>query len=114
MKLKLPLEKQCKIAGLPEPITEYKFHPKRKWRLDYFFPSLKLAVEKEGAVWIGGRHNHPVGFLKDVEKYNELTLSGIALMRFTPQQIQSGEAIFKILIFSQSETPPAGAGGIFT
>lgn len=93
---------QCKIAGLPIPEKEYRFHPVRRWRVDYFFQSLNLAVEQEGGVWIKGRHNHPVGFSKDMEKYNELTLAGISLMRFTPQQIKSGEAVAKVLNFSRN------------
>lgn len=105
MKEKKPVEKdqfciQCKIAGLPMPEREYRFHPTRKWRLDYFFPSLQLAVEKEGGVWIRGRHTHPAGFLKDIEKYNELSLAGISLLRFTPKQINDGEAVSKVVLFS--------------
>jgi hypothetical protein len=29
-------------------IKEYQFHPDRKWRIDYFIPDLKLAIEVEG------------------------------------------------------------------
>ena len=28
-------------------IPEFKFHPVRKWKADYFIPSLKLLIEKE-------------------------------------------------------------------
>ena len=76
---------------LPIPEKEYKFHPKRRWRLDWAFVDAKLAVEQEGAVWCQGRHTRGSGFVKDMEKYNALTLEGWALLRFTPQQIMRGE-----------------------
>lgn len=76
---------------LPIPEKEYYFHKPRKWRVDWAFVKAKLAIEQEGGVWSGGRHVHPVGFLKDIEKYNQLTLDGWALLRFTPQQIMKGE-----------------------
>ena len=72
--------------GIPEPIREYKFHPERRWRIDYCWPEHKLAVEIEGGVWTYGRHNRAASFLKDMEKYNALTLMGFHLLRFTPQQ----------------------------
>ncbi len=78
--------------GLPEPVAEYKFHPTRRWRIDWAWPEHKLAVELEGGCWIRGRHNRGSGYLKDMEKYNALTLMGFHLLRFTPQQWRSLEA----------------------
>jgi hypothetical protein len=34
--------------GLPIPENEYRFHATRKWRLDYAWPVIGLAVEIEG------------------------------------------------------------------
>jgi very-short-patch-repair endonuclease len=72
---------------IPPPIAEYKFHPTRKWRIDFAFPEIKLAIEIEGAVWSFGRHNHPSGFIKDIEKYNALTELGWHLLRYQPKKI---------------------------
>lgn len=80
------IELICKLNNLPMPIPEYKFHPYRKWRIDFAWPHYKLAVEIEGGVWIKGRHNRGKGFLSDMEKYNELNRMGWHLFRFTPQQ----------------------------
>jgi very-short-patch-repair endonuclease len=82
----------CKLNKLPMPVAEYKFHPTRKWRLDYAFPEQKLAIEIEGGVWTRGRHNRGSGFLRDMEKYNCLTQLGWHLLRFTPQQVRDGTA----------------------
>ena len=83
----------CKAAGLPEPVPEYRFHQKRRWRIDYAWPEHKLAVEIEGGAWVYGRHTRPQGFIRDIEKYNALTLDGWHLLRFTPKQVRTGEAL---------------------
>lgn len=74
-----------------EVVTEYKFHPKRRWRVDFYLPEFGLVIEKEGGIWSGGRHTSSTGFLGDVEKYNELTASGLALLRVTPSNINKQE-----------------------
>jgi hypothetical protein len=67
-KLEETLAFQLKAVGL-KPEREYKFHPTRKWRVDFAFPALKIGVEVEGGIWIAGRHSGDRG-LKDTEKYN--------------------------------------------
>lgn len=74
-----------KVLGGPELEKEYQFEPTRRWRVDYFANG--VAIEIEGAIWRGGRHNHPTGFLKDMEKYNRLAEKGILLFRVPAHQI---------------------------
>lgn len=78
--------------GLPTPTPEYRFAPPRRWRFDLAFVDQKVAIEQEGGVWIQGRHSRGAGMVKDMEKYNAAGLLGWRVFRFTPQQIQSGEA----------------------
>ncbi len=80
-------------VGLPAPVREHKFHPKRRWRFDYAWLCKSLALEVEGGVWTRGRHTRGKGFLADVEKYNEAALLGWTVLRCTPQQLNSGEAV---------------------
>lgn len=61
---------------LPDPETEYRFHPVRRWRLDIAFPKYKVAVECHGAIWRSGRHTRGGGFKNDREKMNEAALLG--------------------------------------
>lgn len=84
-------------AGLPEPVREYRFAPPRRWRLDYCWVEAKIALEIEGAVWVHGRHTRGSGFVKDIEKYNELTIRGFRLLRATPQQVDDGTALAWLL-----------------
>jgi hypothetical protein len=100
------IETIWKIAGLPQPQCEACFHPRRKWRIDYFWPEFRLAVEIEGGVFIKGRHVTGVGSVSDMEKYNFLTLYGLRLLRFTPRQVKSGYATAFIRAFLTGETDP--------
>lgn len=89
----MTLQIHMQAAGLPEPLTEYRFDPKRRWRADFAWPERMLLVEVEGAVWVQGRHQRPQGFLKDAEKYNEAALGGWRVLRVTGDHIKSGEAL---------------------
>jgi hypothetical protein len=97
MKLKQKIfEQLLKNEGI-EFISEYKFHEKRKWRIDYFISGkIKLAIEIEGGIWISGRHTRPAGFIADIEKYNSMTELGIYLYRLTYQNLCNADTIFKI------------------
>jgi very-short-patch-repair endonuclease len=80
-------------VGLPEPQTEVRFHPTRKWRFDVCWPSKKIAVEVDGAVWVRGRHSRGGGMEADNEKINEAQRLGWAVYRFSTGQVTSGDAI---------------------
>ena len=84
---------QVQAAGLPEPEREYRFHPVRRWRMDFAWPQQMVAVEVEGAVYTRGRHTRGRGFTADCEKYAEAALLGWTVLRFTRQQIESGYAL---------------------
>lgn len=74
-------------------VTEYRFHPTRRWRFDYALPSERIAIEQEGGIWTRGRHLTPKGFLRDMEKYNAATARGWRVLRFSPEQLCSPEAL---------------------
>lgn len=89
------------IITLLEPrlgkmVTEYRFHPVRRWRFDFAFPSSMVAIEVEGGIWSGGRHVRGLGYEKDMDKYNEAALHGWLVLRFTPEQVRSGKPIAMI------------------
>lgn len=75
------------LLGGPALLSEYRFHPQRKWRFDYAFLPAKVAIEIEGGLWSGGRHVRPLGFRKDVEKYNAAQLLGWRVFRLTTGQV---------------------------
>ena len=82
--------------GLPEPVTEHKFHPDRKWRFDIAWLDAKVALEIEGGVYIGGRHTSSKGYLNDIEKYSEAAAMGWLIVRCTPKTLRTLVTIDRI------------------
>lgn len=82
-----------RLAGLPEPHPEYCGIPGRKYRFDFAWPALMLAVEIEGGQYVNGRHNRPAGYAEDCEKYNLAALEGWVVLRFTPKMVTDGIAV---------------------
>lgn len=98
------LRVQMRAADLPPFEEEHKFHPLRRWRLDYAWPELRLAVEVEGAVHgqrcgkcgktlAGGGHTRGAGFVKDCEKYNAAAVLGWTVLRVHRDSIDDGTAL---------------------
>ena len=84
---------QIRVARLPVPEMEYRFHPKRKWRFDFCWPDFRVALEVEGGTYSGGRHTRPIGFEKDCEKYNEAAILGWRVLRVTGDMVGDGRAL---------------------
>jgi len=102
--LKKRFIQHCVKNGLPEPEAEYKFHPERKWRIDYIFKQFTwgkhllskyaVALEVEGGTWgKKSRHTTGTGFIADMEKYNEIAIAGIRLIRVIPKDLFSAKTI---------------------
>ncbi len=73
-------------------VSEFVFHPTRRWRADFVEPNYRWLVECEGATYSGGRHVTGKGFENDCEKYAEAAVLGWTVLRFTTNQIMSGKA----------------------
>lgn len=86
-----------RASGLEDGMKrEYVFHPHRKWRFDFAWPSVSrpLAVEIEGGIWMKrGAHTGGTGVTRDIEKMNAAISLGWKVMRFTGDMVKSGEAI---------------------
>lgn len=77
--------KQC-FDNAGAVVKEYRFHEVRKWRFDYAFPDVKVAIEVDGAVWTQGRHTRGAGYLGDMEKLNTAVSMGWLVLRITPDE----------------------------
>ena len=97
-KLEMRFARIIDAADLPLPVTEYRFHPTRRWRFDFAWPEHKLAVEIEGGAWTGGRHTRGSGFVSDCDKYNAATILGWRVLRFTTSHLRDEQAIIKTII----------------
>jgi len=85
-------------SEIAKPVREFMFHPKRKWRSDFSYPDIKLAIEIEGGARTGGRHTRGQGFIDDMEKYNAMTELGWRLLRFIPHDLTKSTTIDQIKI----------------
>jgi very-short-patch-repair endonuclease len=83
---------QVKLHPVNQPVREHVFHPTRKWRIDFAWPHIKLAVEIESSV-----HRIKSRFASDIPKYNELQKRGWVLLRYTRQMVESGTAINDVI-----------------
>jgi len=94
-------------AGLPRPVSEFPFHPSRRFRFDLCWPDEKVAFEREGGVWTRGRHTRPLGYIRDIEKYNLAQLLGWLVIRATPEQMNDGTALrwLEEAIHARRKTP---------
>ena len=89
------LEQIFQILNL-HPEREFKFHKTRCWRLDFAFSDFKIAIEYEGIFSKKSRHLTPAGFSNDCEKYNELSMQGWVILRFTAIMVNDGRAFEQI------------------
>jgi len=102
---------QIRANALPPPAPEYRFAAMsvggtgagvkarlaaaflHDWRFDMAWPAFMLAVEMDGGGFVGGRHGRGLGIEKDCEKYSAAAVLGWRLVRCTPRQVKSGQAV---------------------
>jgi len=67
-------------------VQEYKFDPKRRWRMDFAWPTLKVAVEIDG---FGYGHQAQQCMAEDNEKANRAVEMGWRVFRYNTRQLGS-------------------------
>ena len=82
------------------PISEYTFHPERKWRFDFAWPRFKLAVEIDGGSFTRGRHNTGMGSHLDKNKKNAAAALGWRILSFDVRHLKEPEYVFETIIES--------------
>jgi hypothetical protein len=94
-------------AGIPAPVAEFKFHPVRKWRMDFCWLDRKLALEIQGGIFSNGRHSRGAAMLKEWEKLNTAAGMGYRLLYCQPSDCIKAatiDAIKTALNYSTTET----------
>jgi very-short-patch-repair endonuclease len=95
--LEILMANHIRAVGLPEPVTEFRFHPVRKWRFDFAWPEKMLAIEVNGGTWNAGRHARGKGLSNDAEKGAVAQIMGWMVLSVTSDMVRSGEAIKYVL-----------------
>jgi len=81
------------LIDLPRHQKEFRFHLVRKWRFDYAWPELKIALEVHGGVFTNGRHTRGKGFTEDKVKMNTAQLLGWIVIEATTVQVKNGQML---------------------
>ena len=71
-----------KAVGV-EMIQQYRFHPTRRWRLDFADVDSLVAVEIDGGEFANGAHNRGVRMANDYEKRNAAIEMGFVVFQLT-------------------------------
>ena len=101
----------------PELVEEHQFLADRRFRFDFALPNLRMGIEIEGGVHAdpadkieaaGGmlfkregkksRHTTSDGYERDCTKYNLAQMDGWWVLRFTPRQIERGDAVTFVVL----------------
>lgn len=69
---------------------EVRFHPERKWRLDFAWPARRIGVEYDGIMFRTVGHNSLGGILRDAEKINEAQRLGWRVFRANAKNVKDG------------------------
>jgi len=83
----------CKALKLPIPVRNFRFHTTRKFEIDWAWPALKIGVEIQGGIWVGGAHARPMNIARDMTKHNLLLDAGWRVWHYTPKEVMDGVAI---------------------
>lgn len=96
------------------PVQQHRFHDERRWRFDFAFPDVMVAVELDGGIFAAengttaGRHARGMGRCKDFEKRNAAAELGWLVLCYGPPQVRSGEAAVQIerIVRARRAAPP--------
>lgn len=97
---------QIRCLKLPEPERNYRFHPTRKFEIDFAWPDLRFGVEVQGGTYSGGKHARGVGYTIDCRKMGEAMVLGWTVYACDTVLVKTGEAvnIIEVMIRSKLES----------
>lgn len=85
-------------------VPEYRFHPERRYRIDYAFPEQKVAIEFDGY------RSHGIslsGFRDGLRRQNLLVLLGWRVLRYSILDLRDPDRIVREVreLLSRARTP---------
>ncbi len=110
-----PLEREflrhCIALGLPEPVRQYRFHPKRRWKADFAWPVHMVLVELEGGVYRRGWHQSIARYISDCRKYRAAAIMGYRVLRYVGEEVRDGSAVREVELVLKGGTTAAHMEG---
>lgn len=93
------------LSDIPLPQRQVRFHPVRRYKLDFGWPDLKLGIEIEGGIWnYSASHTSASGIKRDIDKHNLAIQSGWTVVRADSTMVKSGDALALIADLYRSRT----------
>jgi very-short-patch-repair endonuclease len=81
------LKDKCRKAGL-DRVAEHQFSTKRRFRWDYCIPSVKMAFEYNGGIYmLKSGHSNLKGLVRDCDKLNLGQKEGWKVYQFTADHL---------------------------
>lgn len=118
--LETAFRRLLKKHGFPEPAQQHVVQrgPAKKAQVDFLYPHIRLAIEVDGY----SSHGHRAAWQHDLDRQNDLVITGLRVLRFTWEDVKhrEGRVASKLrpffgtqLSFSESgvERKESGGGG---
>lgn len=77
-------------------VPEYRFHPTRRFRLDWAWPEARIGIEFDGVMLRTVGHNSLGGILRDAEKSNLAQAMGWRIFRANAKNV-ADESFFALI-----------------
>ena len=72
---------------------KFQFKTTKHWRFDFHIVKKRLLIEIAGGPWSGGRGGKLANKAWSMERYDDAEELGYRIMRFEPDQVESGYAL---------------------
>ena len=72
---------------------KFQFKITKHWRFDFHIVKKRLLIEIAGGPWSGGRGGKLANKAWSMERYDDAEELGYRIMRFEPDQVESGYAL---------------------
>ena len=79
---------------------QYAYAPGRKYRADFAILHRRVLIEIQGGIFTRQAHGSISGLLADNARINIATLNNWRILRFSPTQVENGQAIETILLLT--------------
>ena len=77
------------LKAIGVEMIKYKFHPTRKWELDFAHVASKVALEIDGGEFSNGAHNRGARMANDYEKRNAAIELGWVVFQLTGAMVKN-------------------------
>ena len=76
-----------KQLNLPVPHKEYRYARKRKFRVDFAYPEIRMGIEIDGGIFNKKAHGSITGILNDIDRNNTAAMEGWTMIRIPSSHI---------------------------